>query len=241
MRNLIIASVILLFSVFSYAAPCDSHVFNQQFPLAQKDVTRLCKTRFAVGYDMLAGTPVWASYKITPENMRRAGLDRSSTFRPDPAIRPNKQPNNAQFVGNNLDRGHLVPFEDVNDDKTAALESMLFSNIVPQYDSFNRGIWKALEGRIRHEGLINELYVITGPIYQSGISSSGSLLVPTAFFKVIINIRTKRIVSYLIPHSDTAKTVDLNKYVVRLSAIEKSAGLIILLDKLSLTETKKGL
>jgi endonuclease G len=72
----------------------------------------------------------------------------------------------------------------------------------PQNVSFNRGIWKKLEGLVRSWGTNSSIYVVTGPILNSCNSYIGTnnVCVPNYFYKVIYNPKNKKMISFILPN-----------------------------------------
>lgn len=63
------------------------------------------------------------------------------------------------------------------------------SNMSPQLPGFNRVGWRVLEEHVRDlANEYNELYVVTGPIYQGNEGTIGNgVAIPSAFYKVILD------------------------------------------------------
>ncbi len=68
--------------------------------------------------------------------------------------------------------------------------SFFMSNMSPQDPSFNRGIWKKLEERVRIWAVENDkILIATGPIFSGEYNTIGKnkVAVPTHYYKVIID------------------------------------------------------
>jgi endonuclease G len=84
-------------------------------------------------------------------------------------------------------------------------ESFYFSNMSPQVPSFNRGVWKKLEEKVRDWAVIyDSILVVTGPILASDLKKIGpnEVCVPKAYYKVIIDFKKE----YFGSNDDSAPT-----------------------------------
>jgi endonuclease G len=85
-----------------------------------------------------------------------------------------------------FDKGHLVPAGDFMYDSLLMSETFIYSNCVPQISSFNRGLWKYLEIKIRNQTLYYDtIFIVTGNIYNNHIKLN-SITVPDYMYKVIL-------------------------------------------------------
>jgi DNA/RNA endonuclease G (NUC1) len=94
----------------------------------------------------------WLLYRITAEQVNGA-VERTDNFRADPLVATGSASLN-DYSGSGFDRGHLAPANVFSWDERAMSESFYLSNMSPQDPSFNRGIWRVLEGEVR--GLARE-------------------------------------------------------------------------------------
>lgn len=98
--------------------------------------------------------------------------------------------------------------------------------MAPQLAGFNRAIWRGLENREREwSKRKGKLYVLTGPVFSnSTISMLNRVLIPSHFYKIILNPRDGRAISFLIPHK-ALKTASLGLYTVSVDDIEQATEL----------------
>jgi endonuclease G len=103
------------------------------------------------------------------------------------------------------------------------------SNMTPQMGSFNRGIWKKLEEKVR--GWVKkykELYIISGPILKNKLQRIGpkkDISVPKEFYKVILvyTQAEKKMIAFIIPHKKA--TAALATFAVPVDSVEKRTGI----------------
>lgn len=238
MKKILIAISISLFSIFSIAqVPCSNMVYGGEFPRAQEDVVILCKREFVIGYSTSKKTLLWAAYVLDPEKITSPNVVNSLRFRLDPSIPPVYQAQLSDYANSGFDRGHMVPFEDMNHDLYAAVDSMMMTNVIPQFPTSNRGIWRVLENKIRNQSLDGPLFVIVGPVFDRYVRTIGNgIPVPTRLYRVVINARNKTSTTYIIPHvSAPISSADLSKFISTRNAVKEITGIelvpaIVLLD-----------
>jgi DNA/RNA endonuclease G (NUC1) len=97
------------------------------------------------------------------------------------------------YAASGYDQGHLVSAEDFAFDCIADEKTFRFYNCLPQTPNLNRGIWKKWETEIRKESQINELYIIAGGHFTKKITIGNGVWVPTNCFKVVQDVKTKKI------------------------------------------------
>ena len=145
------------------------------YPLTSTTDTIRSYTGFDLGYNEQYEQASWVVYVITREEVESGQVDRTDNFRPDTSISTGSA-ELKDYRGSGFDRGHLAPAGDMKWDRTAMSESFLMSNMSPQEPSFNRGIWKRLEEQVRNWAIEKDsLFVITGPVLESLVSSIGKM------------------------------------------------------------------
>lgn len=164
------------------------------------------KTRnysFIWDYDNLVAP--WVAYPLSRWNVGTGS--RSDAWGLDPLLDEDKQPVlhfRGYSVGNSgrYDRGHQLPSADRPNIKGADPQknpnAMTFygTNMTPQLNGFNGGIWANLEGKVRSWAKGSDtLYVVTGCVvdYPKGETVKYALdnygkkvTVPTAYYKVVL-------------------------------------------------------
>ncbi len=122
------------------------------------------------------------------------------------------------------DKGHLCPAGDRTFNYDAFHETFLTSNISPQNQEFNRGIWNRLEQKTRYWARkYDGVYVVTGGVLQGEMKSIGEerVSVPNYFYKIIIDTSNDeyKAIAFLIPNQ--ASSDSFYNYVVAIDEIEK--------------------
>ena len=168
----------------------------------------------------------WVEYTLN-EEMIDGYAERSNRFNIDPLI-PNNSPHPDHYKYSGYDRGHLAPARDMKINQEAMDQSFYMTNIAAQEPSFNRGIWKKLENRVRKFVTPNKKFrVITGPVFKFKKRSYKSrfLNIPRAFFKIIFyeDQFEKKALAFLIPNQKS--NAELETFLVSIDKIEAITGI----------------
>ena len=175
-------------------------------------------THYSLSYSEKHEQAEWVFYEINKE--RILGLvNRTDDFRSDKSISTNSA-SLEDYKSTGYDRGHLAPAEDFSFSTSAMSESFYMSNISPQHPSFNYGIWKDLEDLVRKWGVNSTLYVVSGPVFGSCISTIGSnnVCIPESYYKVIYDPSGKKMIAFVIPNEKGTKS--LKEYVCTTDSLE---------------------
>lgn len=222
MKTLFTALILFTFiSSASAITPCSDMVLNGVFPISKGKVEIICHKRFVIGFSPERKAPLWVAEKLTAESVNAIKFKRRNAFKPDPLIDPSKQSTLEDFIGNEYDKGHMVPNEDVGDDSTASFESFYLTNMVPQIADNNRGIWKAVEMRTRKMAASKKyVFVITGPIFNDKPAKLKSgVHIPSKLFKVIISPFTHEVLTIIVPNETGIQTASMPKYFSTLNVL----------------------
>ena len=168
----------------------------------------------------------WVFYKLIP-SMINGPYERKNDFRKDPLVLSGTAINQ-DYRGSGYDRGHLMPAADMAWSAQSMSESFFYSNMSPQFPSFNRGVWKRLENRVRKWALeCDSMYVFTGPLLNSELNFIGGnhVSIPEYYFKVILrfNNNSKECIGFLMPNQSSKR--DLTEFVFSVDYIESKSNI----------------
>jgi DNA/RNA endonuclease G (NUC1) len=136
------------------------------------------------------------------DRTRRALLPRTpDSFVPDSRLPLDAQLTDAVFAMNSFDRGHLVGRQDIawgplpkaadGRPNEAAFDQAanVWPNVTPQYDTFNRGLWSAIEqwSRVEHNPAAERVTIFTGPVFRTDDYLYRGVRVPRSFWKVVVS------------------------------------------------------
>jgi endonuclease G len=129
---------------------------------------------FTIGYSWYFRQAKWTLEIINRDRELVEDLDaveRLNNFRADTRIPKRFRAGLRAYKGSGFDRGHLVASANQDLQNIQNSETFLLSNMSPQIDKFNRGIWRKLETEIREldkkESTL-ETYVLTCPVFLFG-------------------------------------------------------------------------
>lgn len=223
--------VLVLFLTFQ------SFIFGQQkTPFVRINNLEIPKTNpkdvivSHVGYRLLYNENCeqasWVAYELTKEETNKR-FDRTNKFLPDPKIQT-ASAEDTDYKSSGYDRGHLAPASDMGWSSITMAESFYYSNMSPQVPSFNRGIWKNLEGLVRTWAIENQsIYVVTGPVLTNGLPTIGpdKVAVPEYYYKVILYYgeHGAKGIGFILPNRGSK--APLQNFAVPIDEVEKSTGI----------------
>ena len=185
----------------------------------------LCRTGYAVGYNYQTKNADWVAYHVTKESVN-AQFKRSNKFKADAELPEYAQSTLSDYSKSGYDRGHLAPSAAMDFSQQSMQESFLLSNMSPQLPGFNRVGWRLLEEHVRDlANEYQELYVVTGPIYEGNESSIGDgVVIPSAFYKVILDPYYNDAIAFIVPHRNVSGS-ELVNFVTTIDDVEQRTNL----------------
>ncbi|WGK65359.1 DNA/RNA non-specific endonuclease [Croceiramulus getboli] len=168
----------------------------------------------------------WVAYELRREHLSDEDRKRPY-FEVDLAV-PSGAAHWRNYKNSGYDRGHLCPAGDRRFSKEAYDETFLTSNISPQRNDFNAGIWNRLEIQTRRWARkYKKLFVVTGGVLTGGLEEIGEegVDVPEQYYKIILNPQESnpRMVAFLIDHQESNQP--LSAFVVSVDEIEELTGI----------------
>jgi DNA/RNA endonuclease G (NUC1) len=196
------------------------------YPATHTTDTILAYSAFTIGYSEAFEQAAWVAYVLTREEVLSDSVKRNDRFRADTLIISGSA-ELSDYRGSGYDRGHLAPAADMRWSKRAMDESFLLSNMSPQEPSFNRGIWKRLEEKVRVWALEKDsIYILTGPVLNSVVDVIGAndVGVPDSYFKVLVDLSPPDhdMVAFLLPHEGSSS--DPVMYAITVDSLESVTG-----------------
>ncbi len=183
-----------------------------------RPVQILVNQGYVVGFSPTTLQPAWSAYTVAHAD---AAVDflRPLHYYSDVRIDTAQRLSNRTFGkigGIPLNVGHMTPNEVINRQfgRLAQAETFLMSNMSPQYEALNQGVWAKLEESIRAVQTAPGgayAWVVVGPVFGDDpphVSRDGGKLVPVpeAYFAMIVDP-----VRY--PY-DTPRSVNLDCFII---------------------------
>jgi DNA/RNA endonuclease G (NUC1) len=197
------------------------------FAQTQRTATAICREAYLVAYDAPVRIPVYVAYTLHPQNALGC-FPRTNAFVADQSVQGGATP--ADYVGTGYDKGHAAPDGDLSWTQQVEYESFLMTNMYPQHGSLNRGIWKLLETSVRGWAVqLNQPFTIyVGAMYGAGdeFITNGKIIVPHAYYKIVINNATGEVAGWVFPHTKPYVNLgnDLKVFRQPVATIMQTAG-----------------
>ena len=230
MRKILLSTFLITLQLSAWANPIDDNcpqhtTLGAPVSSIKENTQYICHTNYAVHYRYDTKTA-----EFVVERLDRADITgpakRKNNFGPDPKVDDAKEAQLDDYKGHPYDRGHLSPAADNRADDTQMSESFYLTNMIPQDPGNNRGIWRILEIAVRNTAMTNDIYVVSGTIYDSGFKTigAGKVGVPSRIWKIVYNATNGETIAFLFPNAKLS-TKDLPKYAVTVDEVEKATGI----------------
>lgn len=171
----------------------------------------------------------WVAYELTATELDTQEVSRSEDFRPDETVRRSSQLEDYKNSG--YSRGHLAPAQDFKWSENAMSETFYLTNMVPQLQNYNGGIWLKAENATRDAARITGVvYVVTGPVLTDGpfeTIGDNKVAIPKECYKALLVIDENggvHTVAMSIPQN-VGKKESLSKYLMTVDELEALTGL----------------
>ena len=168
----------------------------------------------------------WVAYELKKNHLSNSNFKRPY-FEIDKAVKTGAA-DWRNYKNSGYDRGHLCPAGDRKYSKYAHDETFLTSNISPQRNDFNSGVWNRLEQKVRYwASKYDGVFVVTGGILKGDMKTIGDekVAVPNHFYKVLIDTNTgdTKMIAFLMPHKNSKEP--LYEFVVSVDSLEAITGI----------------
>lgn len=195
-------------------------------------------TTFSLEYDLDKKHARWVAFKFY-NTTGQTNVNRSDEpFAPDPLVDASSQRVQADFGRKGYDRGHLCASADRLYSQTANEQTFYYTNMSPQKNSFNVGIWRELEAAVQTWGRSNAfrdtLYVVKGASIDrkehiwTYIDGDQSKPVPKYYFMAVLNKkgeRFKSIAFWLDQSKSYSNREKLANYALTVDELEELTGM----------------
>lgn len=187
---------------------------------------------------------IWVAYPLCKDYL--GSLGRSDAWGFDPLLPAVSQQNvsGGYWAGNNgyYDRGHQIPSADRTANYAMNAATFYGTNMTPQKNSFNAGLWASLESKVRDWSRSSDtLYVVTGCVldgakYYALDRASNKITAPAAYYKAVLRYAPSSSTGlghagYMgcavwMEHKETASSAKMDKtYSMSIDALEQKLGI----------------
>ncbi len=166
----------------------------------------------------------WVAYMLTAERVN-GPIARVDNFRADPLVVTGSA-ELTDYKNSGYDRGHLFPAGDAKYDAVVMDECFYLSNMSPQNNAFNGGVWERLESQVRKWSLqYDTIYVVTAGILTDGLPTIGAnkVSVPLFFYKVIYSPKMQRGIGFIIKNEESSQ--DLSTFALSIDSVESMTSM----------------
>ncbi|WP_074538266.1 DNA/RNA non-specific endonuclease [Cellulophaga baltica] len=168
----------------------------------------------------------WVAYQLDRSQLTYDDRKRPY-FIEDPQVRT-KSADYKNYKGSGYDRGHLCPAGDRRFSEYAYNETFYTSNISPQNNEFNAGIWNDLEKKVRYWAKkYDGVYVVTAGVLKNGLETIGDeeVTVPEYFYKIIARKEAGGVkaIAFLFKNKESKDA--LKSFAVSIDEIERQTGI----------------
>lgn len=196
------------------------------YPEAQDEII-LQRKGYVSSYNPNTLIPNWVAWELTAHHAD-GPWPRDHNYYEDVSI-PEPRPTNEDYYGIGsvgLSRGHMCPAADCKWDSVAMAETNLMTNICPQENGLNSGMWNQIEQACRRWAIkYDKIYIVCGPLlYRQEHLTIGdhNVVVPEAFFKVILRLGDEpACIGYVMKNGSRGTK---KSYVNTLSQVERITG-----------------
>lgn len=181
---------------------------------------------YTLSYNKDTKCPNWVAWHLTAEHAD-GNISRDQSYYEDEDV-PIPRATNDDYRGSGWSRGHMCPAGDNKWDEVAMRESNLLTNICPQDQSLNSGLWNSIEMDCRKWAKkYDDIYIVCGPIFfnrEHETIGANKVVVPEAFFKVILCLQGKpKAIGYVVRNNGGTKKRDL--FVNTVDDVERITGI----------------
>lgn len=132
---------------------------------------------------------LWVAYPLYGK-WAETNVSRKDAYAPDPLIDDDRQPATGGYSGS-YSRGHQIPSADRLVSREVNNSVFYMTNMTPQNQTFNGGLWAQLETQVRTwADRSDEFYVVTGCVVSGSTRTTTSngltVTVPAKYYKALL-------------------------------------------------------
>ncbi len=137
------------------------------------------------------------------------------------------------FKGSGYDHGHICPSADRLGSAEANYQTFFLTNMMPQYNGFNAGVWASMEKKVRNwSSNFDTLYVCKGGSIDKSEnivkylgSGDNKIPVPRYFFMALLGKNSNGYTAMAFWIDCNSTNENLNNYVINIDALEEKTDI----------------
>lgn len=193
-------------------------------------------TSFSLEYDKSKKHSRWVAFRF--DNLTKLqNVGREDAFDTDPSISAEYQRVQADFGKKGYDRGHICASADRLYSREVNEQTFYYTNMSPQRNSFNTGIWLTLEGQVQSWGRSctssDTLYVVKGGTIDKEehikgyIDNDRSKPIPKYYYMALLFKKGEsfKAIAFWMEHTDTQKSLKLSDCALSIDELEEKTGI----------------
>ena len=192
---------------------------------------QVCHTMYSSLVSSDTKNPVWDAGVVTADSANGKSK-RGPFFKYDPQLPVGFGSTDQDYQGakdkngNMIARGHNYDANDSKLNDKVMHESFYFTNMFPQLQENNAGVWKSMETIVHNLAIqYGTVYVVNGPIYASDQGIIGNnVKIPSHLYKVIYIPQLNKTLGYIIPNTLLPNTKP-KQFTVSQDYVEQITGL----------------
>lgn len=205
---------------YSHSFDMDGQTYrNYTFGWSQKDLVAL-----------------WVAYPLCKFYTNKS-VSRTDAWDYDPLLGQEKSPAPFGGYGEELARGHQLPSADRLCCYDANAQTFYGTNMTPQLNGHNEGLWADLESAVRTWANTSDTtYVVTGCVVEGSQrithdSDGKDITVPVAYYKVLLRYHKASTISqwagvaFYTEHKDYGKSTSIKSVAMSIDELEEMLGL----------------
>ena len=189
---------------------------------------------FSLEYNYASRHSRWVAFTFY-DKTAESNTGRSNAWSYDPQLIEWTN-NDTDYRGSGYDRGHIMASADRLYSRTANEQTFYYSNITPQVNSFNAGIWLELENTLRNywgrsNSFRDTLYVVKGGTIRddqvTGTIGESKIVVPKYNYMAVLSKKadTYKSIAFWFENKKYNEPYKLNEHAVSVEELEELTGI----------------
>lgn len=191
---------------------------------------------YSFGWSQKDLVALWMAYPLCSMYTNKT-VGRTDAWAYDPLLGPEYSPAPFGGYGGSYARGHQVPSADRLCSYNANVQTFYGSNMTPQLNAHNEGIWQTLESKVRTLANTSDTtYVVTGCVVDGSTtftqdSDGKKMTVPVGYYKVLLRysksstISTWAAMAFYTEHKSYSGSTSLRSLAMSVDELEEMLGM----------------
>lgn len=191
---------------------------------------------YSFGWSQKDLVALWMAYPLCSMYTNKT-VSRTDAWAYDPLLGPEYSSAPFGGYGGSYARGHQVPSADRLCSYNANVQTFYGSNMTPQLNAHNEGIWQTLESKVRTLANTSDTtYVVTGCVVDGSTtftqdSDGKKMTVPVAYYKVLLRysksstISTWAAMAFYTEHKSYSGSTSLRSLAMPVDELEEMLGM----------------